>query len=289
MDDLIEIGLKAAELPLRHKVKTWARHTNEKSDVASDLMTALRTLHRALPQDSALRTLSIGSSDEPQFRLLHAASQGGLWLFDADNAALDVVRERLQRQMLAGVHVVEGDFTKELFSPSAAQRTRVDRLGDDLFDLVLVHHALYYCTAKDWADFISTIYETLLRTPGAIHLALMSSTSKEPFTTTELYNHFAGQFFGHRNNQDLLALEPQLSSRPEFASAQFTHRTQAVEFQCDDFFQFMAVVWMILLYPEGHQYSEPQRREITEYVAVNFWLPNRPLKQVQDYLTIYRK
>ncbi|MEM8853720.1 MAG: class I SAM-dependent methyltransferase [Pseudomonadota bacterium] len=285
---LIETGLSAAEVPLRRQVKLWARHTNEKSDVASDLMGVLRALHRAVPEDRPLRSLSIGSSDEPQFRLLSAASRGGLWLFDADSSALDVVRARIGRQMLDGVHVVEGDYTADLFSPAAARRTCAERLGNDTFDLIVLHHALYYCDATDWPSFAATLYEVMLRSPGAIHMALMSSTTTEPYTTTWLYNHFAHKFFGHRNTQNLLALQEQLAAQPLFANAQFTQRTQSVAFRCDDFFTFMAVVWMILLYPDGHPYNEAQRREITAFVAEHFWAPKRPLKQVQDYLTIHK-
>jgi hypothetical protein len=50
----------------------------------------------------------------------------------------------------------------------------------------------------------------------------------------------------------------------------------------------MAVVWMILLYPNVHQYTLKQREEITKYIYDNFWRRKRPLWQMQDHMVIYR-
>jgi hypothetical protein len=50
----------------------------------------------------------------------------------------------------------------------------------------------------------------------------------------------------------------------------------------------MAIVWMILLYPNVHKYSLAQRREITEFVYRRFWRPRRPICQMQDHLVVYR-
>ncbi|MEM8956516.1 MAG: class I SAM-dependent methyltransferase [Pseudomonadota bacterium] len=287
-DELIEIGLRAAQSPLRQQVKLWARHADEKPDVAADLMATLRWLHRTAPPDRALRALSIGSSEEPQFRLLSAAAGGGLWLYDADRTALAAVRARIGRQMLSGVHLVHGDYTADFLQPDAAHQALANRLGGAPFDLITIHHALYYCPAAEWSDLVATLYETLLRDPGAMHLALMSATDPRPFTTTWLYNHFAEKFFGSRNDQDLAGLAQKLAERPEFSHARFSRRTHAVRFQNEDFADFMAVVWMIMLYPDGHNYTLDQRREITEFVVEQFWQPRRPLTQVQDYLSVLK-
>ncbi|MEM9222120.1 MAG: class I SAM-dependent methyltransferase [Pseudomonadota bacterium] len=284
--NLIDIGLEAAETPLRRQVKLWARHSNEKADVASELMTAVRHLIRQNPPERAFRSLSIGSSDEPQFRLLQAISGGGIWLFDADREALEFVRERVRRQMLSGVHLANGDLTIDFSSPESAQDVRATKLGDAPFDLILLHHVLYYCDSAIWPDIIEILFQEILRGPGAIHVALMSASSCEPYTTTWLYNHFAKKFYGHHNNQDLLVLGEVLSSRQAFAKAVISQRTVPSSFWCDDFSIFMAVVWMIMLYPDGHQYSIEQRREIVEFVVSEFWLPKHRLKQNQDYLTI---
>ncbi len=285
--ELVEIGLEAAETPLREQVKIWARHTNEKSDVAAELMTVFRQLYSVIAPEKPVKILSIGSSDEPQFRLLNAASQGGLWLYDADRQALATVNERLGRQMLDNVQLIPGDYLTDFATQERARRTKQNRLGGNRFDLITLHHSLYYCDAKEWPCLVSSIYKELLEPYGALHLVLMSSSDTRTHTTTWLYNRFAEKFFGHRNDQDLTALEPVLARAPAFDTARFTRRTNAVTFKTDDFQSFMAVVWMIMLYPDGHAYSHEQRREITEFVIEEFWNPRRPLTQVQDYLTIY--
>ena len=49
----------------------------------------------------------------------------------------------------------------------------------------------------------------------------------------------------------------------------------------------MGVVWMILLYPNVHDYTREQRVEIIEHVYERFWLPGVPLAQVQDHVVLY--
>ena len=73
-----------------------------------------------------------------------------------------------------------------------------------------------------------------------------------------------------------------------FAGAQVLTKSSRVEFFVDDFEQFMAVVWMILLHPNVHRFTEGQRREVTEWVYANLWSRGLPLVQVQDHLVIYR-
>ena len=73
-----------------------------------------------------------------------------------------------------------------------------------------------------------------------------------------------------------------------FKKAQILSRASKVRFFVDDFEKFMAVVWMILLYPDVHNYSLKQKQEITEYIYDRFWLKKRPLYQIQHHLVIYR-
>jgi hypothetical protein len=84
----------------------------------------------------------------------------------------------------------------------------------------------------------------------------MASQSDDQTTTTWLYNHFLGKFFGARNDQDLRGFAEVLKKRPLFRKAQVLTRTSRVRFRAPDFEKLMAVVWMILLFPDVHPYSE---------------------------------
>jgi len=117
---------------------------------------------------------------------------------------------------------------------------------------------------------------------------VLRTLSKDQSTTTWLYNHFAGKFFGCRNDQDLLKFKRELESTPLFKRGQILSRTDRVHFFVDDFGKFMAVAWMILLYPEVHKYTLRQREEITEFVYRKFWLKKKPLVQMQNHLVLYR-
>ena len=65
-------------------------------------------------------------------------------------------------------------------------------------------------------------------------------------------------------------------------------RASRIEFFVEDFEQFMAVVWMILLNPNVHRFSEGQQREVIEWVYASLWSRSIPLVQIQDHLVIYR-
>ena len=93
--ELIKQGLKAADRSLRDQVQTWEAYTNEKAKVARDLFRSVKPLLRERSSDQPFRTLSIASSEEPQFQLLHALSDGGMWLYDCDPEALDAVSARV--------------------------------------------------------------------------------------------------------------------------------------------------------------------------------------------------
>lgn len=288
VDSLIERGLKASEYRIFEQNNIWARHASEKPDVAVSLMKTIRALHARNPQNRDLAALAIGAGDEPQFRILQAAFQRGLWLYDIDGAALAKLRERIDRQSIKNVYLVQGDYGWDFQNPNAAYYTRATILDDRRVDLVTLHHALYYCCATEWPTLVKSIYQGVLAPRGAMQMVMMSTRETRPGTTTWLYNHFARKFSGSASDQDLTQLPQLLKKDDVFKHCQVDCESREVEFWVDDFERFMAVVWMILLYPHGHDYSLEQRIEITEFVIEHFWRPGRPLIQTQDYLTLHK-
>ncbi|MEM9126326.1 MAG: class I SAM-dependent methyltransferase [Pseudomonadota bacterium] len=285
-NQLIEQGLKAAGSPLRDQVKTWERYTDEKANVARDLMRSVKAQLQDVSCAHGFRTLSIGSSDEPQFPLLHALSDGGLWLYDCDDSALAVVKERADRLLLNDVHTVSGSYLDDFKDKHSASTALQTRLGDARFDLITLHHALYYCAPDLWPDLMNALCSELLKTPGLVHLALMSSATEQTHTTTWLYNRFAEKFCNTRNDQNLLDLPGQMSTLPIADTLAFSVCSSAVRCRPDRFADMMKVVWMILLYPQVHDFSADQKVEITEFVLDEFWLAGRDLVQHQDYVTL---
>lgn len=288
-DMLIEQGLMAAEARIFQQNKIWARHTDEKPDVAASLMRVIRRLHKERPADQDLSALSIGSGDEPQFRLLDATFRDGLTLYDIDETALAVVRSRIERQRLGTVSLCTGDYTKDFADGKTAAGTLSQKLGGSTFDLVTLHHCLYYSDAAHWPAIISAIHQSVLAPGGAMHLAMMSTRENRKGTTTWLYNHFASRFFNEQADQDLLSLRNTLAADKAFRKANVETETREVQFWVNNFERYMSVVWMILLYPDGHNYTIQQRIEIIEFVIENFWRPRRPLIQTQDYLSIFKQ
>jgi hypothetical protein len=116
----------------------------------------------------------------------------------------------------------------------------------------------------------------------------MSSSADNPAATTWLYNHFAGKFLGHRNDQVLLAFGRALRRDRRFANAEILSKDDRVRFFVDDFRALISVVWMILLYPNVHRYTAAQRREITLHVYRRLFAKRKPLLQDQDHVVIYR-
>jgi len=290
---LIDIGVQAAGSPIFQENKIWARYSDEKADVAETLANILRTLCKETPLLKPLRVLSIGSGAEPQFRLLQASFRGGVYLYDIDRPALDAAEERIARQNVKGVVTVHGDYTEDFVDRARATTVLREKLGGQTFDLMTLHHALYYSDERTWTALIETLSSVLLAPMGAIHAALMSASTLKPFTSTALYNQFAGQFFGQSNRQDLLALGARLQTKARepsspFSGDRFVSKTSEVSFFVDDFEAYMAVIWMIMLYPSVHEYSDDQKRQITRYVLANYWRPRRRLVQVIDHLVLYR-
>lgn len=295
----LELGHRAAEGAMYRQDKIWSRFSNDKVDIAHTLMAVLRTLYKALPLDEPLTALSIGSSNEPQFRVLEAACRGGLFLLDIESAALEVVADRIARQATDHVRTLHDDYREVLCDAAAVETFREQELQRQRLSLITLHHSLYYSAASTWHELLANLYEMLLRPlpqstgafsgpSSAIHAVLMASHSDDPTTTTWLYNHFAAKFFGCGNQQDLLACAKGLQDDLRFGAAQVLTKTSRVEFFVDDFEQFMAVVWMILLHPTVHLYSPGQQREVIDWVYENLWSRGQPLAQLQDHLVIYR-
>ena len=285
---MIDLGLAIAESKIYHEGKIWSRYSNDKVDIGEVLAMAIRALSKALPLSRKLRALSIGSSAEPQFRLLETAFRGGLFLIDVDNNALDIVRERIRRQHTSHVTVIRDDYTGLFQNRRSTGAFLKAALGGKRTELITLHHSLYYCQENAWGPIFENLYRDILASRGAIHAVLMSAESGDSFTTTWLYNHFVGRFFGCLNDQNLRAFKEVLRKNALFKNARIHARTHRVRFFVDDFEKFMAVIWMILLYPDVHQYSQRQKEEIVEFVYKKFWLKKAPLVQLQDHLILSR-
>lgn len=285
---LVRRGLDVAHKDIYDENAIWMRYSNDKVNIANRLMAVLRTLTRALAPGKKLTALSLGCGSEPQFRILEAAARGGLHLLDVDRLELDAVDKRLRRQSIDHVRTIRADFDCVFLKPKTAAAFRRKQLKGRRMDLITLHHSLYYCRADAWDAMMENLYQHVLAPKGAIHAVMMASKSNDPVTTTWLYNHFAGKFFGVHNDQDLKAFARRLRAHPLFKGAQVVSRTDRVHFRAEDFEELMAVVWMIMLYPEVHKYSLAQRREITEYVYDHFWLKRQPLVQAQDHMVVYR-
>jgi hypothetical protein len=289
-----DMGLRAASGHMYQQDKVWSRYSDDKVDIAGMLARVLRTLGKALPLDRPLTALSIGSSNEPQFRILESACKGGLYLLDIEDAALQVVAERIDRQHTRHVRTIRGDYREALRDGESVRLFRRQHLDDRRVSLVTLHHSLYYSPQTSWHGLLTNLYEHLLAADpdaspsAAMHAVLMASRCDDPASTTWLYNHFAYKFFGSRNDQDLAACAVELRDDPGLAGAHIVSEKSRVQFFVDDFERFMAVVWMILLHPTVHRFTEAQQREVIELVYGNLWSRGLPLVQVQDHVVIYR-
>jgi hypothetical protein len=292
--ELRRIARDAGRKRMYQQDKIWSRYSSDKVDIAATLGKVVRTLCNASPLRRRLEALSIGSSNEPQFRILASMFQDGLYLLDIEEAALDVVAERIRRQNTGHVALIRGDYGRLLADDGSTRRFRARSLGGHRMALVTLHHSLYYAPRDAWPGLFARIYRHLLAggagagPSAAIHAVLMANRSDDPHSTTWLYQHFAGRFCGVRNDQDLSAFARELRRDPAYADAQVLTRSTPVDFFVDDFERFMSVVWMILLYPNVHDYTLEQREEITEHVHRTLWSRGQPLVQVQDHLVVYR-
>jgi len=285
---MIEAGLRSADAMMMDEDKIWSRYSDDKVDIGERLAKVIRTLSVANPLKKPLRALSIGSSTEPQFRIFETAFRGGLYLFDIDSRAMAVVSDRASRQHTAHVRAIIGDFREVFSDPVEVDRFFTDTLDRRKLDLIAFHHSLYYCEAAEWALLFEYICRRLLARKSAVHAVLMAASSSNRMTTTWLYNHFAGKYFGIRNDQSLATFKKQLEQQPAFRNDQILLDTSRVRFFVDDFGKFMKVVWMIMLYPGVHRYDARQKEEIVEFVYDTFWSARQPLLQLQHHLVVYR-
>jgi hypothetical protein len=286
---LIELGMRAGDSDMYDEDLLWSRCSRDKVDIAEVLMGVIRALFRTTPRSRRLRVLSIGSGSEPQFLILESAFMGGVYLLDIDNVPLEIVNDRIKRQWIDHVTTVQGNYCEMFIQPEDADQTLKRSLGNERFDLITLHHSMYYCSESEWEDLFVSLYGKILCRRGAIHAVMMASESDNHSSTTWLYNHFAGKFFDCHNDQDLKTFGSELSRISTFSGSEFQQRTHEVDFFVDDFEKFMTVVWMILLYPDVHSYTLEEREEITEYIYGKFWLDRKPLLQMQDHLIINRK
>ncbi|MGB2600732.1 MAG: class I SAM-dependent methyltransferase [Candidatus Omnitrophota bacterium] len=285
---LIEQGVKIGDSKMYQEDKVWSCYSNDKVDIGEQLAKVIRTLSKAFDLSKALRALSIGSSDEPQFRILETAFRGGLYLFDVEEEALDIVKERVSRQNTDHVTTICDDYNKAFSSLSRTDSFLKQKLGEKKVNLITLHHSLYYCEEEKWHTIIQNLYKKILAGKGAMHIVLMSADGRDKDTTTWLYDHFVGKYFGRHNDQNLLEFKEELQRNSVFKNAQILSRTNRVRFFVNDFEKFMAVVWMILLYPNVYKYTKPQKEEITEFVYEEFWKKKKPLIQSQDHLVLYK-
>lgn len=285
---LIERGIRAGDSEIFKEDRIWSRYSNDKVDIGEHLARVIRTLSKAFPLNKPMRALSIGSSNEPQFRILETNFREGLYLLDLEKAALDIVNERIKRQVTTHVSTILGDYNKAFLHPKNALAFLKNKLAAEKINLITLHHSLYYCMEKDWHSIFANLYNYILAKRGAMHAVLMSSRSSNPHTTTWIYNHFAGKFFNHHNNQSLRTFKKELEKINLYRKAQISLKTSCVSFMPGDFEKFMAVIWMILLYPQVHRFTLKQREYITEFIYKKFWAKNKPLLQLQDHLVLYR-
>jgi hypothetical protein len=285
---LVDIGLRTADSEMADEDVIWSLNSNDKVDIGERLACVIRTLHKANPLTKKIRALSLGSSSEPQFRILETAFKGGLYLMDIDQHALDIVMERVQRQYTGHVSTLRGNYLDFVCKPDYPGDLLATWLQGKKLDLITLHHSLYYCPEPSWLALYEALYRNLLSPRSAIHAVLMADRSTSMHTTTWLYNYFAGKFFGIKNNQSLPDLKKKLERSVLLKDSQLIIKTSHVKFFVNDFARFMKVIWMLLLYPDIHPYNDAQKEEIIRFMLDNFWLKKQPLLQKQHHLVLYR-
>jgi hypothetical protein len=284
--DWLAEAAAAAELPLHEQDRIWCELSGDKPDLGRGLARAVRRLHAALPEGEPLRALSIGSSTEPQRRILHAFCEGGVHLLDVDEEALAAAGRRLARQGIHGFETHAADYRVALATGGAAAALR-QRIGGRVH-LVLLHHSLYYAPAAEWPALLRNLWAEVLTPTGAVHAVMMAARSEDPSTTTWLYGHFAGRWFGHRNDQCLRAFARTAAADAALAGARVSLATSRVELRAERWRDLMAVVWMVLLHPHVHRFPPEAVAEVAAHVRERFHAPGRPLVQEQDHLTLFR-
>lgn len=283
---MIQQGIDAGEADMCREDRIWSEYSSDKVDISRVLMQVIGDLHRSRPPEQRMRALSLGSGPEPQFQILQSAFSGGLFLVDIDGQPLARLRRDVRNRCIDNVVTIRGDYTQLLSSHDACSEFLDGKLEGQGLDLITMHHSLYYCPVSSWRDLFSGMTAVLLKDGGAIHAVMMSPSCRERNTTAWLYQHFAGEFLHRSNDQDLAAFGRENSAGWERWGWSVEVATHRVRFFVKDFRKLMSVVWMILLYPEENSFDPDQRREITEYVYREFWIPGEPLYQLQDHLVL---
>ena len=268
VEELIQKGMAAGDVDMNEENAIWCQHSSDKIDIAQVLMNLVRQNFGLSSTGNDLRALSIGSGSEPQFQILESAFRGELYLLDIDPHPLSIIKARIKNLSIDHVQTVEVDYNKTLIHEIDAKNFKKNILDGKRLDLIVLHHSLYYCSASVWEEFFNTLKDILLSEKGAIHAVMMSSRCEDKDSTTWLYNHFAGKFFGVHNDQDLRAFGEKLGHNPVFQNTHIHQETHKVKFFINDFEKFMAVIWMILLYPNVHDYTADQKKEITQYLSL---------------------
>jgi hypothetical protein len=284
-------ALEAARTPVADQDAVWSKYSNDKVDIGQVLTSVLQGLARTRPPRARLRGLSVGSSTEPQFRILQPACPAGLHLLDIDPTALARVETRVARQHIDNVTTIEADFTDALGDRQLARQLRRQALDGAKVGLVTFHHSLYYAPRATWDDVVDAVWHELLSPqPGsaAVHAVLMAHRSDSPTSTTAIYNRWAGQFFGAYNDQDLAGFARSLRRSKRLPGSSVRVQTSEVVFDNDDFTDFMRCVWMILLHPQVHDFDRDQQIEVGEWIYANLWSVGVQLTQRQDHVVITR-
>ena len=190
--DLIRQGVSTSRALMSHQDKIWSRYSRDKVDIGETLARVLRTLSKSLPLDLPLRALSVGSSTEPQFRILEASFLGGLYLLDIERAALAVINEWIRRQAVTHVFTLRDNYTEIFADRDRTRRFLRGALGGRRLHLIAFEHSLYYCPADRWRQLLDNVFEVLLAPAGAVHCVMMSASATDPSTTTWLYNRPGG-------------------------------------------------------------------------------------------------
>ena len=280
--------MRAGDSDMYDEDLIWSQYSGDKTDIGIELMQVIRVMIKALPLGKKLKVLSVGSGSEPQFKLLEAVFQSGVNLIDVDSFPLGIIKKYAEQRSIKNVSTIQEDYTKVFLKQGTTEQFFRNSLNGKNQDLITLHHSLYYCEEEVWTDLLTNLYQKILARKGAIHAVMMSSKSGDQSSTSWLYNHFAGRFFDCHNDQDLKHFGTELEKSKAFNRAKFMKKTHKVKFWIDDFEKFMAVVWMILLYPNVHKYTPEQKEEITGYIYHNFWLSKKPLVQMQDHLIVLK-
>lgn len=284
-NEALNQAIVASQQTMAQQDIIWSTYSNDKIDIGEKTAKVLTQIIKNIPDNKELRIISIGCGIEPQFNLLQSFANGGLYLIDNDQTIIDKLKNKVKRQKIKNVYPIKFDmnnFTSlekviEFFNTNI--KTKVHA--------IFFHHSLYYVLQKKWQVLIENIYSKYLLPGGIIHAVLMSSECAKQNSTTWIYNTYAGKFFGHKNEQDLKEFAEQIKGNKDILG-EINCTSSLVEFSSKEFYNLMAVIWMIMLHPHVHNLSEIQLKEITEFIYISIFKKEQLLIQIQDHLFIQK-